>query len=447
MSTIDMPAFPARASSRRDQAKTSTFSLRGRMIVGSVVAVLLVGGLGGWSATANLAGAVISSGTVLVAGNVKVIQHLEGGTVRSIEVRKGEKVQAGEVLLRLDDIQIRTERSILLGQLAELVARRARLIAERDTAADIEFPADYLDRFPDGSLILSGERQLFVSTSQNRRSQRAQLEAQIAQLQEEVGGLHLQAAALADELVLAQQERARMGSLLQKELIQATRINAADRELAKMSGSNGELTASIARANARMSEVRLQILAVDEIASTDAQRELRVVEANMSEASNRLAGVEDRLRQTQIRAPVSGTINELTVTTLGGVIGPGEKLMTLVPEGADLKVEFRVAINDIDQIHIGQAVRLRFSAFDQRTTPEVDAIVARVSAAATTDPQTGVSYFTGEAEMPNDVSALGGHELVPGMPVEVFVQTREQVAIAYFAKPFTDQIVRAFREE
>lgn len=447
MSAMDLTApYPAPGLGR-SPVKMSDFSMRGRVITGSAAAILLVAGIGGWASTAKLSGAVISSGTVLVAENVKVIQHLDGGVVRAINVQKGQEVAAGEVLLRLDDVQIRTEQSILMGQLAELIARQARLTAERDAATEIAFPDDFLVTYPDGILILQGEQQLFDSTARNRRSQRQQLELQVAQLEEEVGGLQFQAAALVDEVALAQEERARMGALAEKGLIEATRINVADRELARMLGSQGELAAGIARSNARISEVRLQILAIDEVAYTEAQRELRAVAASIAELKDRLAEVNDRLDRTLIRSPVDGNVNELTVTTLGGVISPAERLLTIVPEDADLKIEFRVAVNDIDQISLDQEVKLRFSAFNQRTTPEISAMVSRVSAAATTDPQTGQSYYVAEAEVTGDLSVLGDRGLVPGMPVDVFVQTQEQVAIAYFVKPFTDQIARAFREE
>lgn len=449
MTTMDNASPYGLVSNARSagKVKETQFGMRGRVVIGSIMAVLLVAGIGGWAATARLSGAIISNGTVLVDDNVKVVQHLDGGVVRSIEVRKGEAVAKEQVLLRLDDVQIRTEQSILRGQLAELTARRARLIAERDDAAEIIVPTGYLDTYPDAGAILQGEQQLFDSTRRNRQSQRDQLEMQVTQLREEVGGLDFQAAALADELVLAREERGRMSALSEKGLIETTRINVADRELARMQGSQGELTASIARSKARISEINLQILAIDDLAYTDAQRELRSVEASIAELQNRLAEVDDRLARTQIRSPVAGTVNELSVTTLGGVISPAERLLTIVPEDAKLKIEFRVAINDIDQIQVGRDAKLRFSAFNQRTTPEIAGMVSRVSAAATSEPETGQSYYLAEAEVTGELSALGDRGLIPGMPVEVFVQTEEQVAIAYFVKPFTDQITRAFREE
>lgn len=447
MSTMDMAAPYERANPMHAKVKPSDFSLRGRVMTGSIAAVLLVGGIGGWAATAKLSGAVISSGTVLVAENVKVIQHPDGGVILAIDVHKGQHVNSGDVLLRLDDVQIRTERSIIKGQLAELSARQARLIAERDAAKEISFPLDFLTTYPDAILIMHGEQQLFESTTRNRESQREQLQLQVSQLQEEIGGLQFQADALADELALARGERDRMGTLSEKGLLETTRLNTADRELARMMGSQGELTASIARSTARISEINLQILAIDDVAYTEAQRELRTVTANIAELNDRLGAVEARLDRTLIRAPVSGTVNELAVTTLGGVIGSAERLLTIVPDDADLAIEFRVATKDIDQILPGQEVKLRFSAFDQRTTPEIPAEVSRISAAATSDPQSGQSYYVAEASVTGDLSVLGNRGLIPGMPVEVFVQTQEQVAIAYFVKPFTDQISRAFREE
>jgi HlyD family secretion protein len=447
MTTLDMAAPYGASNKLSKPVKPSSFSMRGRVVTGSVLAVLLVGGIGGWATTAKLSGAIVSTGTVLVDENVKVIQHLDGGTIRSIDVREGQDVEAGQLLLQLDDLQIRTDQSILIGQLAELTARQARLAAERDALGQITFPSTYLATYPDAAQIIAGERTLFESTLRNRQSQRGQLELQGAQLREEISGLEVQSTALEEELALLRTERERMGALAGKGLMETTKLNTTDRELARMIGNQGELAASIARARARISEVDLQILSIDEIARTEAQRELRSVQAQVAELQDRLAAVNDRLARTEIRSPVAGTINEISVTTLGGVITPAERLVTIVPKDADLAIEFRVAVNDIDQIEVGQPAKLRFSAFNQRTTPEIEGSVSRVSAAATTDAQTGQSFYLAQAEVTGNLALLGDRGLVPGMPVEIFVQTEEQVAIAYFAKPFTDQITRAFREE
>lgn len=449
MSTIDVasPYGMTLGNQRHKAVRETQFSMRGRVIVGSIMAILLVAGVGGWSATAKLSGAIIATGTVLVDEHVKVLQHLDGGIVRGIDVREGQHVAQGQVLLRLDDVQIRTEQSILLSELAELAAREARLIAERDAAAEVVFPPDYLQLYPGSEAILEGEQHLFSSTYRNRQSKREQFQLQIEQLREEMIGLEAQHTSLTAERELIADELGRISALAEKGLIEAAKVTAADRELVRITGTLGELVANIARSGARISEINVQIISVDDLAYTEAQRELRTVTARIKELTDRLAEVQNRLDRTEIRSPVDGTVNELSVTTLGGVITPAERLMTIVPTDADLKIEFRIAINDIDQIQVGQEAKLRFSAFNQRTTPEVPGTVTRISAAATSDPQSGQSYYLGEAVAAGEPEELGTIDLMPGMPVEVFVQTEAQVAIAYFAKPFTDQIVRAFREE
>ncbi|MGB3339420.1 MAG: HlyD family type I secretion periplasmic adaptor subunit [Devosia sp.] len=423
------------------------FSMRGRVVWGILFGLLLVGGVGGWAITAKLSGAVIGVGTVLVDQDLKVIQHIDGGVLREIAVKEGDEVLAGQVLLRLDDVQIRAERSIVMGQLMELTARQVRLTAERDGAASLVFPAGFTDQHADAPLIAGGEEQLFRGNLRNLQSQKEQLLLQVGQLRQEITGLQFQKTAVLAELTLVLDERDRMRSLADSRLIEASRVIDIERDVARMQGQQGEIEANLARAGSRISEIELQILALDGEVRTEAQRELRTVEAQISELGERLGAVEERFDRTEILSPVRGTINELNVTTLGGVISPAERLMTIVPAEADLSIEFRVATNDIDQIWVGQGATLRFSAFNQRVTPEMDGVITRVSAAAQHNAQTGESYYLAQVVADGDTDSLGARGLVPGMPVEVFVQTEEQVALAYFMKPFTDQVTRAFREE
>ncbi len=448
MTTMDMgsPYGQMAPALHAKPGQDAAFSMRGRVIWGMLFAVALVGGVGGWAVTAKLSSAIIGVGTVLVDDDLKVIQHIDGGVLREIAVREGDEVVAGQVLLRLDDVQIRAERAIVLGQLAELEAQQVRLLAQRDSIETLVFPADYLSRYPGADLIAAGEEQLFNGNLRNRQSQEDQLQLQVGQLRQEINGLQFQQTAIAAELALVTDERDRMAALVKSRLIETSRISTAERDIARMQGQQGEIDASLARAGSRIGEIELQILGLQETASTEAQRELRTVQASIAELEERLGAVEDRFARTQILSPVAGTINELNVTTLGGVISPAEHLMTIVPLDADLTIEFRVATKDIDQMAVGRDATLRFSAFNQRTTPEIDGIVTRVSAAAQHDQQTGESYYLAQVAVKEGSKALG-HALVPGMPVEVFVQTEEQTAIAYFTKPFTDQVSRAFREE
>lgn len=450
MTTMDFSqpygAMAPRHTAKRNAADKS-FSMRGRVIWGVLFALLLLVGIGGWAVTAKLSSAVIGVGTVRVDEDLKVVQHIDGGVLRQIAIREGDEVAAGQVLLRLDDVQIRAERAIIMGQLAEFEARRQRLLAERDAGETLTFQPAFMTRYADAEMIADGERQLFAGNLRNRLSQQGRLELQVGQLQQEIKGLQFQQTAIAAELGLVQAERMRMLSLAESRLIETSRISTIDREVARMQGQQGEIDASLARAASRITEVELQILALTEEARTEAQRELRTVEARLAELDERLGAVDDRLARTLIVSPVSGTINELNVTTLGGVVSPAERLMTIVPHDADLTIEFRIATNDIDQVAVGQDATLRFSAFNQRTTPEIDGVITRVSAAAQHDTNTGESYYLGQVAVTDGIENLGDLGLVPGMPVEVFVQTEEQTAIAYFAKPFTDQVSRAFREE
>lgn len=423
------------------------FSMRGRVVLGSLFALLLVGGVGGWAATSKLSGAIVSPGSVLVDGEVKAVQQIDGGIVEEIDVRDGDQVTLGQVLLRLDDVQIRVERDILVGQRGQLRGRQARLLAERDLLETVSFPDGFATSFPEARVVMQGEQQLFDGGLRTRKSQKDQLISQIAQLGDEINGLLAQQKAQADELALAERERTGIADLAGRKLIEGTRLTSADRDIARMSGQMGAIRSNIARAQGKIGETRLQILAIDETARNDAQRELRTVESQLGEVEDRLRATEARLARTEVRSPATGTVNELAIHTVGGVIVPAQTLMTIVPSDATLAIEFHVAPNDIDQIDVGQDARLRFTSFNRRTTPEIAARVSRVSAAATKDATTGQHYYVAQVQVVGNLSALGGRRLVPGMPVEVYVQTQEQVAIAYFLKPVTDQIMRAFREE
>jgi len=448
MTAIDQGSLyglTAAAPSARGAKPEKTFSMRGRVVLGVAFGMLLLGGVGGWAATAKLSSAVIGQGTVLVDEDLKVVQHIDGGIVREINVRQGDRVEAGQVLLRLDDSQLRAENAILTGQLLELRTRTMRLVAEREDSSILEIPEAFLAQFPQAASIAAGETQLFESNLSLHLAQIEQMELQLGQLQQEIIGLEAQQLATQSEFELASVELVRMRELADRQLIQAAPVAAAERDVVRLQGALGEVEAAIARANSRISELRSRLIAVDTDRRTVAQRELRLIEAQIAETEERLRAAHERLARVDILAPVSGIVNELAVTTEGGVISPAEHLVTIVPDDADLNIEFRVAINDIDQVAVGKEVTMRFSAFNQRVTPEVDGVVTRVGAAAQFDTSTGQSYYTAVVELTGD--STESWDLVPGMPVEVFVQTEEQPALSYLMKPISDQVARAFREE
>lgn len=431
---------------RRDPDES--FRIGARVLTGFALSILLVLGLGGWAATAELAGAVIAAGSVSVDRNLKAVQHRDGGIVGEITVREGDFVKAEQVLLRLEDAQTRAELSIVRSQLAELSARRARLIAERDGLANVDFPAGLRDESPAAAIAVIGEGRLFSGNRTHRESQKQQLELQIEQIGEEIRGLEAQRKGKIDELALVDAQFRKIKGLFDKGLVEAPRVYTMERELAQLLGERGEIDAGIARARTRMGEIRVQVLAVDENARTEAQRELSLVVTRHSELQERRTAIEDRLLRTDIRAPISGIINELNIHTIGGVITPAEVLATIVPEDAKLKVEAKIPPVSIDQVAVGQRTRLRFSAFNQRTTPELDGRVVRVSPATSRDAVTGEVHYLADVEaLPGELAKLGNKALIPGMPVEVFITTEDRTALSYIVKPFTDQFTKAFREE
>lgn len=427
---------------------TRRFGIGSRVLAGTALALVLIAVCGGWAATAQLSGAVIASGSIVVEDRLKTVQHRDGGIIGEIAVREGDVVREGQVLLRLDDAQTRAELSIVEAQLVELSARRARLRAERDGLDAVAMPAELAAEADVVQPILAGEIHLFEGNLRHRKSQKEQLGLGIDQLGEEIRGLEAQRTAKLREIELVRQELEKVTSLADKGLIESNRVYAIERELTRLLGEQGEVEAGIARAKARISEIRIQILAVDEAARTEAQRELSIVEPKITELAERRTAIEDRLSRTDIRSPLAGTVNELTVYTVGGVITPAETLVTLVPADARLTIEAKLAPTDIDQVHLGQPARLRFSAFNQRTTPELLGTVSYVSPATAVDKATGLPHYLAHIEVADtELARLGDNHLLPGMPLEVFISTDERAVLSYLVRPLTDQFAKAFREQ
>lgn len=333
-------------------------------------------------------------------------------------------------------------------QLDEAELRRARLIADRDGEEEIRFPERFASADPQQSELMSGELRLHAGNIKNRTNQREQLELSIVQVEEEIVALESQRSALVDELALVEESHDRVVSLFEKGLIQTPRVDEAKRELVQMRGKLGELDANIARSGSRISEIEMRILSVDEVARNEAQRELSIVETRIQELSDRLTAVQDRLSRTEIRAPISGRINELSVFTEGGVITPAEVLATIVPSSAELRIEVQLPTTSIDQVYLDQSARIRFSSFNHRTTPEILGVISQISPATTISSATGEPFYIGNVDIPpEEMNRLDGLVLLPGMPAEIYLSTQEQTAASYFARPLMDQFERAFREE
>ncbi len=424
-------------------------SIRAHLRIGVFIVVVLVAGIGGWAANADISGAVIAPGTLVVDSNVKKVQHSTGGIVGELRARDGDRVKAGDVVVRLDDTMTRASLAIVIKGLDELTARKARLEAERDGSDNVAFPDGLLGRSGDPAVahIIDGERRLFVIRREARTGQKAQLRQRIEQLGEEAAGHTAQVRAKSQEIVLIGTELKGARELWAKNLMPITKLTLLEREATRLAGEQGQLTAAIAQVKGKVAETELQIVQIDRDLSGEVGKELREIDAKIGEYLERKVAAEDQLKRVDLRAPQDGKVHQSTVHTVGGVITAGEVIMIIVPEDEMLMVEAKVAPQDIDQVRWGQKAVLRFSAFSQRTTPEINGEVARISADITTDQRTGQGYFTIRiTTSENEIARLGAVKLIPGMPVEAFVQTGERKALTYLVKPLTDQIMRAFRE-
>jgi len=425
-------------------------SIRRHLLAGVAVAGILVFGLGGWAATAQISGAVIAPGVVVVDSNVKKVQHPTGGIVAELLVREGEVVKEGEVVVRLDETVTRANLSVVKKSIDELAARQARLEAERDGDETIAFPDELLARADnrDVGRAIQGERTLFDLRRTSRLGQKSQLRERIGQLQEQVHGMGMQIVAKKRESELIATELEGVRELYRKNLVTLQRVTILERDAVRIEGEHGQLVSSRAQAAGRISETELQILQIDQDLRSEVARELREIQSKMVELGERRVAAEDQLKRVEIRSPQTGRVHQLAVHTVGGVVSPGEPLMLVVPKSDELTIEARVAPQDIDQVRLGQSAVLRLSAFNQRTTPEIFGEVSRISADISTDQRTGLSHYTIRIGLPSEeIAKLNGLTLTPGMPVEAFVRTGDRTALTYFTKPLMDQVNRAFRED
>jgi HlyD family secretion protein len=365
-------------------------------------------------------------------------------------VQDGDRVKAGDILVQLDDTITRANLAIVTKGLDELGARKSRLEAERDGTESVSFPANLLARGeePSVAVAVANERKLFELRRSARLGQKAQLKQRISQLQDEILGLSAQQEAKAREITLINKELEGVRELWKNNLVQITRLTALERDGARVEGERAQLVASVAQAKGKITETELQIIQIDQDLSSEVAKDMREVDAKFGEFVERKVTAEDQLKRIDLRAPQDGIVLESKVHTVGGVIPAGDTIMQIVPESDNLLVEAKVNPHDIDQVQIGQSAVLRFSAFNLRTTPEINGTITRISADTTTDQRTGQTYYTTRIAMTkSEIARLGDIKLIPGMPVEAFVQTGERTVMSYLMKPLQDQFMRAFREK
>ena len=413
-------------------------------------ALLVVGGLaGGWMTLVPLSGAVVVPGNLVVQSNVKTIQHPTGGVVAQIPVHNGMRVNAGDLLLRLDATQAQASLQVVSKQLDEVRAKSARLVAERDGLPRPAIPPEMSGRLDDNNVktLLASEASLFRARVTARESQKELLKSKVSQLGEEIVGLEAQVASKAKQLELITGELTGVQELFDKRLVPIARLTALQRESARIEGERGQLISTIAETKTKVDEAKLQMVRLDQDVRTEVVKDLGEAQGKEAELSERSVAARDVLERIEMRAPTSGVIHQLNAHTIGGVIRAGDAVMEVVPDSDDLQIEARLQPNDIDQVRKGQQAFVRFSAFNQRVTPQLIGQVSYVSPDTTRDQQTSTSYFTVRIMLPEEERRrLAGLQLSSGMPAEVFMQTGSRTMLSYLFKPILDQFQRAFVE-
>ena len=431
--------------------ESRSWSARRPMIVGLLGLIVLVGGFGTWATQANISGAIVASGRIEVDRNRQIVQHPDGGVVTEIRVDEGSRVEAGDVLVRLDDTLLSSELALIESQLWETQARRARLEAERDDAQTVTFPETLLEAAgvrDDVSDLVEGQSRLFDARGETIANNVEQLGKRRGQIDDQMGGVDAQLAALDRQLTLIEEELAAQESLLERGLAQVGRVLALRREQASIDGRIGELRASLAQASGRMTEIDIEILTLRANRREQAITQLRDIQFSENELLERRRSLQERLSRLDITAPVSGVVYGLSVFAERSVIRPAEPVLFLVPQDRPLVIAAQVAPIHIDQVFVGQDVTLRFSALDQRTTPELEGQVIQLSADAFEDEATRASFYRAEIILTEGQIARlpQGSTLIPGMPVESFIRTDDRTPLAYLVKPLADYFSRAFRE-
>ena len=424
-------------------------SARRPLLMGMLTLLILVGGFGLWSVMTTISGAIISPGRIEVEQNRQVVQHPDGGVVAEILVTEGSTVAVGDVLLRLDGTLLGSELAVVSGQLSEVQARRARLEAERDDRAEVSFSESLLSAAatdPDVAGQIDGQRRLFEARKETQARTLEQLEKRKAQTQSQIDGIDAQVKAMAVQQTLIGKELTDQKALLAKGLAQATRVLALEREEARLAGEMGELIAARAQAEGRITELELEMLRQAAARREEASSQLRDIGSTELQMVQKQRALTEQVSRLEVRAPASGTVLGLQVTTPRAVLRPAEPVAYIIPQDRPLIITTQISPLNVDEVYIGQPVKLVFPAFSSRTTPDLNGSVAIVSADALVDEASGASYYRAEIALTSEEAERLGQPLLPGMPVEVFIQTRPHTPLAFLIKPFTDYFSRAFRE-
>jgi len=402
-----------------------------------------------WSSLAPLSSAVVAQGSVKVDSSRKKIQHPEGGVVKAILVKDGSTVKAGDVLVRLDETKAGAAYGVVKGGREVALAAQARLEAERDERSSIVFPKALTSQAnePQIAEILRSQESVFNARRASRIGEVGILERQIGSLRSEIAGLQSQQRSKQEQAASVKAELDGLASLASQGMVEKTKIRTIERDLTRLLGERDELASKVASANTAISEKELKKFQVKKAFHEEVVAELKKVQAENFELIERESATRYTLEQTELRAPVDGTVTDLKIHTAGGVIGPGEVVMEVVPSSDRLIVEGKVLPPDIDRVALGQDVGVKLHAFNARTTPELKGKLSYVSADAVLDPRTEMSYFIVKVTVSADeLKRLGEQKVQPGMQTDVFIITGERTFLGYLFQPLADSFNQAWRE-
>ena len=416
---------------------------------GLVLIAVFGGAMGVWSLATTMSSAVIAPGQFVVDGSVKKVQHPTGGVVGELLVREGDQVAQGDLLIQLDETVTRANLQVIVRQLDELVGRKARLEAERDGMDVVDIPAELTSRSSDPEVdqLIAAEQKLFQVRRAAREGHRAQLAKRIAQLQDEIHGLGSQLEANAREAQILVEELKGARDLFAKGLTSIMQLNGLERQAVNLTGQKGQLTASIAQIKGKIAEVELQIMQIDDDLRAETQKDLREVQGKIAELSERRVAADDQLKRVDLRAPSAGTVHQLTVHTVGGVIVAAEPAMLIVPNKDELILEARVHPQDRDQLQVGQKAVVRIQSSNHRTTPELNGTLSRIAPDVSKDSTTSGPFYTVWIAIPRtELARVRGLSITAGMQAEVFIEAGSRSPLSYLLRPLTDQVARAFKE-
>ena len=421
--------------------------MRWHLAIGGLAFVGIVFGLGGMAATIDFAGAIVTQGRLVVDSSVKKVQHVAGGTVAELKVKDGDRVKAGDLLIRLDATLAAANLAIYTKGIDEIMARRARFQAERDGLDKITFPDDIMARSSEPAIaeLIKFETAEFESRRDAREGQKEQLRKKIAELEQQTTGIKAEQDAIVRQSKFTKDELVGLKSL-SKDLVPIDRISSVERQDAQYDGQLGQLVAEAGQAGAEIAQAQLQILQVDTDMKSDVAKQLSEDESKLNEMAEHKIAAEDQLQKLEIRAPQDGTVYQLSVHAVGAVVGAGEPIMIIVPRNDVLVVEARIEPNDVDRVHIGSEAGIRFTSLGSRTTPEFTGKVATISPDIVLDQRTGAGYYVARVSLPPEAMESLGGKLVPGMPVEILIATDKRTVLSYLVRPLGDQLMHTFRE-